>query len=167
MSDIITRNEKAGRRMQALRVDLTPMVDLGFLLITFFVFTTTMSEVKALKLVMPDDGGETGIAASGAFTILPSANKLWYYAGDLPVNASEIRSISYTDKNSLRMLLLHLKQQLVIEHGNDEKLVVMIKPLADASFSNVVDMLDEMKICSIKRYALIDAGEKERELVKQ
>jgi biopolymer transport protein ExbD len=166
MAEIISCNVKSGRRMHSLKVDLTPMVDLGFLLITFFVFTTTMSEIKALKLVMPkDDGTGTEVAASGSFTILPSAEKIWYYEGEMPADKKLWTSINYNNIPELRIKLLQLKNNLVQHAGNDEKMVVMIKPLENASFNNVVDMFDEMKICGVKRYALMDADENEKQVM--
>ena len=60
------------------KVDMTPMVDLGFLLITFFIFTTTINSPKAFKLNIPDDTAkdeeQTEAKASGAFTVLLSKN---------------------------------------------------------------------------------------------
>jgi biopolymer transport protein ExbD len=167
MAEIISRNEKPGRRMHSVKVDLTPMVDLGFLLITFFVFTTTMSEIKALKLVMPkDDGKGTPVAESGTVTIIPGEHRLWYYEGEFPGSKSGIKPIPYTRIDQLRTNLVQLKNKLTGINGNDDKLVVMIKPLKNASFNNIVNMLDEMKICGIKRYALMDVSVGEEELTE-
>jgi hypothetical protein len=125
-----------------------------------------MSEIKALKLVMPkDDGAGTKVAASGSFTILPSAEKFWYYEGEMPADKKLWTSINYNNISELRIKLLHLKNNLIKHYGNDEKMVVMIKPLADASFNNVVGMLDEMKICTVKRYTLMDADEMEKQVI--
>lgn len=146
-----------------MKVDLTPMVDLGFLLITFFVFTTTMSETKALRLVMPqDDDKGTETAASSAVTIFAGDKNIWYGEGEILPDKSNLAAISYTNINELRRRLVTLKNKLIKNNGNDDKLMVMIKPLAVSSFDNVVGMLDEMTICQVKRYALMDASENDQ-----
>jgi hypothetical protein len=67
------------------KVDLTPMVDLGFLLITFFIFTTSMTTPKTMKLYLP--AGETPgmpYGESAVLTIIPVSNdNIFYYPGDL------------------------------------------------------------------------------------
>jgi biopolymer transport protein ExbD len=69
------------RKLHSVKIDMTPMVDLGFLLITFFIFTTSMAEPKITKLLMPKDGRETNVPQSKALTVLLDKNKVYVYAG--------------------------------------------------------------------------------------
>jgi biopolymer transport protein ExbD len=68
-----------------LKVDMTPMVDLGFLLITFFVITTELAKPTAMNLYMPKDGPPSPVGNSSALTILLDDNKIYYYNGDWEV----------------------------------------------------------------------------------
>src|SRR5215207_5710219 len=72
-------------KKQSTKVDLTPMVDLGFLLITFFVFTTTASEPREIQLLMPaGQMATTPVGDSKVLTIIPlSGDSILYYHGDL------------------------------------------------------------------------------------
>src|ERR1700739_784488 len=122
------------------RVDLTPMVDLGFLLITFFIFTTTLSSPSIMKLAVPKDNVDpkdlTAIPESGALTILlGKANKVYYYEGSDP---KKLQASSFT---AIRTEILTKKAAT-----DTSKFFVTIKPDADATYGNTVDMLDEMAI---------------------
>ena len=142
------------------RVDLTPMVDLGFLLITFFIFTTTMSQPTAMKLFLPKDTDkpeeQNKVKASGALTImLGKADQIYYYEGDDPTkiqatNFKDIRGIIITKKKST----------------DPKDFVVVLKPTPDATYRNTVDILDEMSINEVKRYAMVDISSDEYQLVK-
>ena len=144
------------------KVDMTPMVDLGFLLITFFVFTTTMSTPKAFKLNVPDDSAkdeeQTEAKASGAFTVLLSKeNHVYYYEGQLDAEGKNFKSSNFKE---IRAELLRKKASTP-----EKDFVVIIKPNDEASYKNVVDMLDEMQILEIKRYAVVDIAEGENALI--
>ena len=155
---------KKGKKLST-RVDLTPMVDLGFLLITFFIFTTTMSQPTAFKLFLPDDKvipeDQNKAKESGVLTIMMGAdNHIYYYEGQLKPDGSNFLSASYNGENSIREIILKKKADVISrsrDAENPEKdFVVVIKPSVDCNYQNVVDILDEMAINVVKKYALVD-----------
>ena len=161
MADI-QLSSKGGRNRRSTRVDLTAMVDLGFLLITFFIFTTTMSQSVAMQLVMPKDGPPTKVAESGAVSLLAHQQKVVMVLGDDLASAT---AFSWQQPKELRQALIQVKQQLIAANGNDEKLFVLIKPMDNSSFGQVINLYDEMTICGIKRYAMANINEQETVLM--
>jgi biopolymer transport protein ExbD len=157
MADIQT-NGRGSRNRRSTRVDLTAMVDLGFLLITFFIFTTTMSQSMAMQLVMPKNGPPTKVAESGAVTLLAHQQNVVMILGD---NLASAQTFTWQEPQALREALLQFKQQVITANGNDEKLFVLIKPMDNSSFGQVINLYDEMTICDIKRYAMAHMTEQE------
>lgn len=144
------------------RVDLTPMVDLGFLLITFFIFTTTMSQPTAMKLFLPKDTEkkeeQNKIKESGALTILLSKDDgVFYYEGALEPDGANFQSTNFKD---IRDIIIDKKKRT-----NPEDFVVVIKPGDEATYKNAVDILDEMTINDVKRYAMVDMFQIEEQII--
>jgi biopolymer transport protein ExbD len=142
------------------RVDLTPMVDLGFLLITFFIFTTTMSQPTAMKVFLPKDTkpeDQNKVKASAVLTImLGKSNQIYYYEGDDPAK------LQTSNFRTIRDEILDKKKRT-----DPKDFVVILKPTADATYENAVDILDEMKIVDVKRFALVDIAPYEYHLIQQ
>jgi biopolymer transport protein ExbD len=150
-------------KKQSTRVDLTPMVDLGFILITFFIFTTTMSEPTAMRLFLPKDTEkpeeQNKAKESGALTLmLGKDNQIFYYEGMLAPDGSNFKSTNFKE---VRDVLITKKKST-----KPEDFVVVIKPGPESKFVNTVDILDEMTISEIKRYALVDIAPAELQLVQ-
>ena len=145
------------------RVDMTPMVDLGFLLITFFIFTTTMSEPTAMRLFLPKDTEkpeeQNKIKASGALSImLAKNNTIYYYEGELLPDGSNFKSTNFKD---IRDVIINKRRST-----DPKDFVVVIKPSSEATYKNTVDMLDEMTINVVKRFAIVDIFPEENQLIK-
>ena len=156
----VTTNPRIRRR--TLRVDFTPLVDLGFLLITFFVFTSTMSTPTAMTAMWPKDGDSTRIAESGAITIIPDAENIWYYTGDIAT--AQLRRMNANDMHQLRGIMAAAKQ-IHQEAGRLQKMMVVIKPSGQCNFKTVVDVLDEMTIGGVASYAITDLTAHERNIL--
>ncbi|AYD48799.1 MAG TPA: biopolymer transporter ExbD [Arachidicoccus soli] len=143
---------KKGKKLST-RVDLTPMVDLGFLLITFFMFTTTMSQPNAMNLKMPDDKQNvdpTKIKQSGALTIfLGKDNHIYYYEGEnLKADLSNVQSSNFKD---IRKVILDKKA-----NTPPDDLFVVVMPGNASTYKNIIDILDEFSIDMVERYALVN-----------
>jgi biopolymer transport protein ExbD len=174
------------------RVDMTPMVDLGFLLITFFVFTATMSSPTTLDLNMPKDikkqDEQTEVKESSVLTImLGKGDQVYYYEGKLVVDASG-NNFKQTTFKGIRDIIVNKKKEVMdryyqrpdpaceaeakakgkpVSNCADKDFVVIIKPSDDATYKNTVDILDEMTINQVRTYAMVKIGEVEYELIKK
>lgn len=153
-------------KKQSTRVDLTPMVDLGFLLITFFVFTTTMSQSTAMNMNEPKDDKDQQLKVknSGAMTILlGKSDQVYYYFGQLEADklSEEFKSTSFKD---IRQLIVDKKKSTPMDD-----LMFIIKSDDQSTFKNAIDILDEMSICAIPpgHYAEVDMTPTEELLIKQ
>lgn len=177
MAEINTANsgQKPGvRRGKKLstRVDLTPMVDLGFLLITFFIFTTTMSIPTSMKVVMPKDDLDNPmpIPQSKTLTAIPIDNdEVFYYHGRLEEALANNRfGICGYDLRTGIGAIIREKQTNLEKIGIGKKeFILVIKPGPSSTFQNTTDMLDEVLINEVKYYSLTDLQKEEIEVLKK
>lgn len=105
------------------RVDMTPMVDLGFLLITFFIFTATMTTPKGMNLLMPKDvkdpQKQNEAKESGALTImLGKGDQIYYYMGQLKVDEAGNNFQTATFK-TIRKIIIDKKAEVIGRHKHD------------------------------------------------
>lgn len=192
--------EKKGKpKKMNLRVDFTPMVDMNMLLITFFMFCTSLSKPQTMDIVMPTKDNPdlaeedlNKVKESNAITIILGEDDVVYYYLGKP-NYEDYTSLKQTDYSAegLRSLLLDRnakavakmkelkikrmtkkiseedfrKQANEIRNEKDGQ-VVVIKPTDGASYKNLVDALDEMQICSIGKYAIVELADGDNFLVQ-
>jgi biopolymer transport protein ExbD len=190
--------KKRGKKMST-RVDFTPMVDLGFLLITFFMLTTSMNKPQTMEINMPvkDEKVEDGskVKASQAVTVLLAKDdKIVYYFIDPVTGEPQTPQITNFSAGGIRATLLKENKQrnprldsipiykdmlnkgsisedqykgyLSGIRGYKDALIVVIKASDKSRYNNLVDILDEMLICNIGRYAVVDITEPEVEMLK-
>lgn len=155
---------KKRAKRQSTKIDMTPLVDLAALLITFFMLTTTFNKPQTMEINMPKkvDNPEEQIAlkASNAMTIiLGPDDELYYYFG-LAEDSPEIVESSYA-ANGIRQVLLSSQVK------SNDMMTVMVKPMENSRYKNMVDILDELKITDTKRFAMVDIGESDKKLVQE
>ncbi len=147
---------KGGKRRTkklSTRIDMTPMVDLAFLLLTFFMLTTTFAKPYTLELQMPVKTKETPVPLSKAMTIiLGKGHRVHYFFG---LNAPNDRTAPTPVLTTTTFAAAGIRQALLARQRQQAGLVVLIKPSADSKYQDMVDILDEMSITNQKKYALV------------
>ncbi|MGK6350464.1 ExbD/TolR family protein [Parapedobacter sp. DT-150] len=155
---------------QQPRVDLTAMVDLAFLLITFFMLTTSINKPNAMDVAMPDKNEEDPedrleVADNRTLTLLlGSNNKIeWYHGGySAPIEGPEI--VDY-GKDGIRPILLKKMDQVKQQTGKD--LIIVLRPSEKSTHRNLVDILDEMNIIKAPIYMIGTISDPEIEVLQR
>ena len=148
-------HKKSRTKKVSTRVDLTPMVDLGFLLVTFFMLTTTFIKPETMEINMPVKPKDKQKVEQPA---VAGDNKLYWYMG-IPNNTNNLPQPTNYSADGIRKILLE-------KNATIKDLVVLIKPTNESYYKNVVDILDEMNICNIQRYALVNVDPLDLQLIK-
>lgn len=195
------KGKKVRGKKMSTRVDFTPMVDLGFLLITFFMLTTSMNQPTTMEINMPvkedlPPEDQSKVKASQAITLLLTKdNKIVYYFVDEVTGEPMTPVVANFGANGIRKQLIQenrrrnaavdsipiYREQFRFNQITEEEykknvsrikafkdgLIVVIKADEEAKYKNLVDILDEMQICNIGRYAIVDITPVELELLKQ
>jgi len=160
---------KIRSKKASTRIDLTAMVDLAFLLITFFMLTTTLAKKKEMDLAMPDNSVKTSqlpVAASRSMTILlGSNNKIEWYLGEPGKSAPTVDNYG---KDGLRKALIENEKNVASTHAApDNFMIVLIKPSDKSTYENLVTALDEMSIAGIQSYAIVKITQPEIDELKK
>lgn len=160
-------------KKMSTRVDLTPMVDLAFLLISFFMLTTTLNKPKAMQLTMPKKDPDPEkldevLDCQVLNVLVDTLDKVWYYEG---LQVAGLQQTTFDKEKGIRQEILKKIKRVPNEcsltpKGNKRNAIVLIKMLKGARYKNMVDILDEMDITDTKIYAIQDPSPIEVEAVE-
>jgi biopolymer transport protein ExbD len=191
------KHQKKRAKKASTHIDMTPMVDLAFLLLTFFMLTTTFSKPKTLEINMPAEPppDQKPVKVPNALTFLVSGdNKIFYYYGELKGDV-KLEKTNYS-KDGIRKVLLDKNKWTVDElkkaetdiksqnlkdrnmadslykakraevFKNKKSLTVLLKADEKAKYKNVVDVLDELQITDVGKFAIVDLDSVEVVMLK-
>ena len=190
------KHKKVRSKKSSTHIDMTPMVDLAFLLLTFFMLSTTFSKPKTMEINMPvkQPPNADTLKISNAVTLLLSdKNRIFWYYGEFKPAETQLEEASFSAdaSSSVRKLLLEknrkanddirdlekklirgeikdstFKRMRVDIQSKKESLFVLIKTDDKAKYKNVIDALDECNICNVGKYALVDIIKPELDLLQ-
>ena len=204
MAEIIQAEgkQKGGKKKAkkfSTHIDMTPMVDLMCLLITFFMLTTAFAKPKAMDITMPEKKDNTNpgpvISDKRTINILISGNdKIYYYFGvaDPKKPLPQLIATDYS-KDGIRKILLQRnkivfkavteqREKVIkgtevmadstltrkikeIKKSDKNAPIILIKADEKAKYKNLVDIIDEMSICAVANYAVVDISDTENQMI--
>ena len=187
--------KKGERKTMDTRVDFTPMVDMIMLLLTFFMLATTLSKPQTMEIAMPakdtpKDKGDVARESDAVTIFLGADNKVYYFLGiPEPETPNFLKTTDYS-ADGLRKILLDKNRTVVaqVNELKDKKTrleisqeeydaqvkelkggkgtpVVVIKPLDNSNYDNLVSALDEMLIASVGKYAIADVDDSDKKML--
>ena len=186
------KHKKVRAKKSSTHIDMTPMVDLAFLLLTFFMLTTTFSKPKTMELNMPDKDGPQKEVNNALTVLLTGDNKIYYYTGAFKPDSTQLQLTTFDMDKGIHQILLDLnkpvfddvsklaerkeKKEIVDSvfkrmrkevQSKTSALTVLIKTDDKAKYKNAVDMIDELNSCMVGKYALVEMGKEEYEMLKK
>jgi len=187
-----SRGKKGQPNRRNLRVDFTPMVDMMMLLITFFMFCTTLSTPQVMDMVMPTKEGDNQTPESKTTTLILGENgKIYYYYGKPDYENAENFMATDFSSNGLRDVLLDKNYDVALqikelrnkrarqeitetqfrEQTSELKKskggqTIIIKPTDKSVYNDLVNTLDEMQICGIGKYAVVELEDADKYLLE-
>jgi biopolymer transport protein ExbD len=156
-----SKDGKVRSKKSSTKIDMTPMVDLAFLLLTFFMLTTTFNKPQTMEITMPEkpkaEDKLPEVNEKKVVTLILGANdKVYWYNG---ITDPEVKVTDFS-ANGIRKVLLTQNSQI-------PGMIILIKPSEDSRYKNMVDILDEMNITNMQRFALVKITQEDKDLVKE
>lgn len=163
-TDLSSGHRKVRQKRSSTHIDMTPMVDLAFLLLTFFIMTTTFKSHQIIDLIMPDNQSTkspTLLAESKAFNLLiMNDRKLKWYMGAEDKAARALPATFSEGPNSIRKILMQ-KNKIV-----NDSVFVLIKPSDNSSYNDLITVFDLMTICNINSYTIMNLNESDKKVIE-
>lgn len=199
MAEIVEGGGGGGGKVKkgSARIDMTPMVDLAFLLLTFFVLAATLAKPKAMEIIYPkeveDQEDKTKLDDALATTLLlgEHEDEIFYYTGVFKPDSTELKLTDFSKEGFRKIMLVkntavndqvnQLKAKLESKEideatyeeaykqvvGAETAPFVVIKTVDKTKFKNVINAMDELNICNVRKRAIQDMGESEAIAVRQ
>ena len=148
-----TKGKKKKKRA-GVHIDMTPMVDVAMLLLTFFMLTTVFNKPQTMELNLPpDDNVQVEVAASTLLTVRVEPNMAIYWSmGNEPTVLKKVTI------NELRPLLIERLRSI-------PKLITLVQIDRDAKYNDMVDIMDELNLANITKFSFAPMKDADKKLI--
>ncbi|NTV03017.1 MAG: biopolymer transporter ExbD [Chlorobiaceae bacterium] len=161
------RGKKGGRKTKRIgfHLDMTPMVDVAFLLLTFFMLTTTFAKSNTMEINIPPETGEVSVAERNVMTLRVPGDGFAYWS--LGEEAPHRTPLYDQQQGSVGAVSKDVRQLLQQQYASNRKLVIVVKISEKAKYKSLVDIIDELNLLKIDRFSLDDFNAQDESEVRR
>jgi len=162
---------KVKQKKSSTHIDMTPMVDLAFLLLTFFIMTTAFSRPHMMEIVLPDKNKEhltepPPVNPSRVLILLlGDSDKIYWYRTDDPAIPPKLNVTDFSEAGIRQVIAA--QNRLILQLFPDKGMLILIKPGEGSKYKDFVDIFDEMNVDKVGTYAMVDITPTEEDLMKK
>jgi biopolymer transport protein ExbD len=148
------RGKKKKKKRAGVRIDMTPMVDVAMLLLTFFMLTTVFNKPQTMELNLPpDEKVQVEVAASTLLTVRVAPNmEIYWSMGNEPTN---LKKITFQE----------LRPLLVERLRSNPKLITLVQIDRDAKYNDMVNIMDELNLAEITKFSIAPLKDADKKLI--
>jgi biopolymer transport protein ExbD len=148
------KGQKKKKKRAGVRIDMTPMVDVALLMLTFFMLTTVFSQPQTMELNLPPDKEVVvEVAASTLLTVRVAPDmKIYWNMGNEP---TALKKITFKE---LRPLLVERLRGI-------PKLITLVQIDREAKYNDMVDIIDELNLAKITRFSIAPLKDTDKKLI--
>ena len=148
------KGKKKKKKRAGVRIDMTPMVDVAMLLLTFFMLTTVFNKPQTMELNLPpDDKVQVEVAASTLLTVRIAPNLTIYWSmGNEP---TVLKKVTFKE----------LRPLLVEKLRSNPKLITLVQIDRDAKYNDMVDIMDELNLANITKFSIAPMKDADKKLM--
>ena len=159
-----SRKAKQKRKRIGFHIDMTPMVDVAFLLLTFFMLTTTFGKANTMEINIPPQDAEVKIAEENVMTLrIVEDGIAWWSLGEATPTQVELYPSGAESPVSLGREIRELLQR---QTQSNSKLAIVVRISDHARYKSLIDLMDEFKLMKIDRFSLDDFTEADEEAIR-
>lgn len=160
MAEVITKEKSGGKQnKKPIKIDMTPMVDLNFLLLMFFMFTSSFTKPNVMDLGLPAKDpnpvpiNDKVIDQRNQITfIIGENNRIFYHqSNEKDLTEAGLKETDYNGLNVSKVI-----SNAYEKAPKKENFTIIVKPTDDANYKNFVDMMDNISISKKERYGISD-----------
>lgn len=143
------------KKRVSIRIDMTPLVDVAFLLLTFFMLTTQFKPPEEVEIIFPSSHSEIKLPESNTMLVYISKDAKLFMGFDSSIMMEKMFGQAYKLRQASEVKLENLGDLLIKARISNPKLRTIVKADASSDYGVISDVMDILQKVQITRFSMV------------